>query len=29
MKWNQVKVQYVGFDGLFDLDLLEDEILEG
>ena len=26
--WNQVKVEYVGFDGLFDLDVLEDEILE-
>ena len=27
-KWNHVKVEYVGFDGLFEMDLLEDEILE-
>jgi hypothetical protein len=27
-KWNHVKVEYIGFDGLFQVDLLKDEILE-
>jgi len=27
-QWNNVKVQYVGFEGIYDLDLLQDEILE-
>jgi hypothetical protein len=27
-QWNNVKVEYVGFGGIYDLDLLKDEILE-
>ena len=27
-QWNHVKVEYVGYEGIFDLDLLKDEILE-